>query len=100
MQLADQPEARSVVPPLGAQLSAWLKGCAKRECETLRAGAIVRWNRAGSDSQAKVWTETLGWVIADLDLLNDTTEQDFLSIGGKLAKFIGWRSPRWHSLSL
>jgi len=42
-----------------------------------------------SDSRAKTWTETLGRVISDLDLLNHDTEQYFLRIGGKLAEFIG-----------
>jgi hypothetical protein len=32
--------------------------------------------------------DTLGRVIADLDLLNRTTERDFLRIGGKLGEFI------------
>lgn len=41
-----------------------------------------------SDSRAKAWIETLRRVIADLDLLNRDTEQDFLRIGGKLAEFI------------
>jgi methyl-accepting chemotaxis protein len=41
-----------------------------------------------SDSQAKAWTEILERVIADLDLLNHNTEQDFLKIGEKLTEFI------------
>jgi hypothetical protein len=44
---------------------------------------------AASDSDANAWTEALGQVIADLDLLNHNTEQDFLKIGAKLAEFIG-----------
>ncbi len=42
----------------------------------------------GSDSHSGDWRETLGQVVAALDLLNRDTEQDFLSIGGKLGEFI------------
>jgi hypothetical protein len=42
----------------------------------------------GSDSHSGGWKETLGHLIAALDLLNHETEQDFLSIGGKLGEFI------------
>ncbi len=42
----------------------------------------------GSDSHSRGWKETLGHLIAALDLLNHDTEQDFLSIGGKLGEFI------------
>jgi len=34
------------------------------------------------------WIETVGRVIADLELLNHNTEDDFLRVGGKLAEFI------------
>jgi methyl-accepting chemotaxis protein len=37
--------------------------------------------------EAKDWVEALERVIADLDLLNRNTEQDFLTIGGKLSEF-------------
>lgn len=41
-----------------------------------------------SDPQGKEYAAQLGQVIADLDLLNHNTEQDFLRIGGKLAESI------------
>jgi methyl-accepting chemotaxis protein len=88
MQLADRSEPRVGVPPLRAQLSAWLEAARIASVRLLRAGAVVPRNGAASASEAKVWTETLGRVIADLDLLNHNTEQDFLRIGGKLAEFI------------
>src|ERR1035441_7910045 len=74
MRLADQPEPQAGVLPLWAQRHAWLRVAGRKA--------------AASDSQAGDWTETLGQVIADLELLNRNTEQDFLRIGGKLAEFI------------
>jgi hypothetical protein len=74
MRLADQPESQAGVLPLWAQRYAWLRVAGRKA--------------AASDSQAGDWTETLGQVIADLELLNRNTEQDFLRIGGKLAEFI------------
>jgi methyl-accepting chemotaxis protein len=41
-----------------------------------------------SNSDTNAWNESLGQVIADLDLLNHNTEQDFLRIGEKLVEFI------------
>ena len=90
MQLADQPDGRAGVPPLGlgAQLSAWLQTARNASLRLLRVGAMVRRKEAASDWQGEAWTETLGQVIADLDRLNHDTERDFLRIGGKLAEFI------------
>jgi methyl-accepting chemotaxis protein len=48
---------------------------------------IFRRKAAGKGPELKAWRETLGQVIADLDLLNRNTEQDFLRIGGKLFEF-------------
>jgi len=59
MQLADKQTARDLGMPLPQQVQP-------------------------SDALA----ESLGQVIADLDLLNHDTEQGFLSIGGKLAEFM------------
>jgi hypothetical protein len=42
----------------------------------------------GGDSLSRGWKQTLGQLIAVLDLLNHDTEQDFLSIGEKLGEFI------------
>lgn len=95
MQLASRLEGQAGVRRLSAQLAAWLKaprlaeGSAKRECARwLRAWSFLRRKVAGRDSQVTAWTETLGRVIADLDLLNHDTERDFLRIGEKLATFI------------
>jgi hypothetical protein len=89
MQLTDQPEVRdgeppealARVPPVRARVSAWWR--AARD-----ATGIFRRQANIADSAARAWTETLQQVIGDLDLLNRNTEQDFLTIGGKLADFI------------
>src|SRR5450755_123403 len=88
MQLVDQPEARAGTPPPGAQFSDWLESARIVSARLLRIGAIVRRKAVMSDPHAKAWAQTLGQVIADLDLLNHDTERDFLKIGGKLAEFI------------
>ena len=77
----DRPEALAGVPPVETRVSAWWRAARN-------ATGIFRRHAAIDRSAAKAWTETLEQVIADLDLLNRNTEQDFLTIGGKLADFI------------
>ena len=74
MQLADQPEAQAGVTPFWAHPSAWLR-------TALQVGAVGREKAAVIHSEGSLWDGKLGKVIADLDLLNHNTEQDFLSIG-------------------
>lgn len=88
MQLADKSEAWARVPPLRARLSAWLGAARDASVRLLRVGSILHRNADESIPPAKAWTETLGRVISDLDLLNHDTEQDFRRIGGRLAEFI------------
>ena len=97
MQLTDQPEVRVAeqlealgrVAPVRAPAAAWLDSI---RCLAARVAKGVFRRPAtfddAADSSARSWTDTLEQVIADLDLLNRTTEQDFLTIGGKLAGFI------------
>lgn len=67
MQLADQPNP-GLTSTAGGPTFRLAGGCT--ECERLlRAGAVVPRNGAGSASQAKGWTETLGRVIADLEFI-------------------------------
>src|ERR1039457_5711892 len=68
MQLAEQPEARAGVAPLRAQLGAWLRAGRNTSVRLLRAGALGRRRAGVSDAQSKAWRETLGQVVADLDL--------------------------------
>jgi hypothetical protein len=88
VQLAHQLEARAGVRPLGARLPVWLRAARNVGVRLLRVGAILRRRAAVRDLQTTAWTPSLRQVIADLDLLNHNTEQDFLRIGGKLAEFI------------
>lgn len=76
------PDAMARVPPIVARVSNWLRSARKA------VGEIFRRQAAIDKSAAQAWRETLEQVIADLDLLNRNTEQDFLTIGGKLAGFI------------
>jgi hypothetical protein len=104
MQLTDQPEVRVVeqpaapgdqseaparIAPARAQAAAWLDSL---HCLASRVVTGIFRRPAALDSSAassaRSWTDTLERVIADLDLLNRTTERDFLTIGGKLAQFI------------
>jgi hypothetical protein len=52
-----------------------------------RLSAWLRYWRA-NDTQTKHWESTIEQIIAELDALNHSTEQDFLRIGGKLVEFI------------
>ena len=76
------PDAMARVPPIVARVSNWMRSARKA------VGEIFRRQAAIDKSAAQAWRETLEQVIADLDLLNRNTEQDFLTIGGKLAGFI------------
>ena len=78
----DQPDAMAGVPPVEARVSTWLLAARKAVAGMFRRQAAI------DKSAAQAWRETLEQVIADLDLLNRNTEQDFLTIGGKLADFI------------
>ncbi len=44
-------------------------------------------SRFGSGSNEESWAKGLRSVIADLEKLNDSTEQDFLAVGGELMQF-------------
>ena len=77
-----QPYAMAGVPPVEARVSTWF--LAARHA----VGRIFHPQAAIDKSAAQDWRETLEQVIRDLDLLNRNTEQDFLTIGGKLAGFI------------
>jgi hypothetical protein len=70
------------VPPVGARVSSWVLKARHA------VGRIFHLQAAIDKSAAQSWRETLEQVIGDLDLLNRNTEQDFLTIGGKLADFI------------
>ena len=76
------PEALARVPAVEARVSTWMLAARKAVAGVFRRQAAI------DESAAKDWRETLDQVIADLDLLNRNTEQDFLTIGGKLAGFI------------
>ena len=78
----DHPDAMAMVPPVAVRVSNWLRTARHA------VGRIFRPQAAIDKSAAQSWRETLEQVIADLDLLNRNTEQDFLTIGGKLADFI------------
>jgi hypothetical protein len=81
MQLADQPDAQAGVTPFWAHPATWLR-------TALQVSTIGREKAAVIDSEGNLWAGTLAQVIADLDHLNDNTEQDFLRIGEKLGEFI------------
>src|SRR5271166_2826196 len=84
MQCIDQ--SRPGVPPL--LRFAWLRAVWNASGRWFRAGARGRRKTAPGASQPEAPVESLARVIADLELLNQNTEQDFLRIGGKLAEFI------------
>lgn len=75
MMLASHPEA----PPLEAHLF--------RPQEATDEFALPQQGVAGPASIAE--SRKIRQVILELELLNSNTEQDFLSIGGKLGEFIG-----------
>ena len=76
------PEALASVPPVKVRISTWFLAARKAVARAFRRQAAIH------KSAAQAWRETLQQVIADLDLLNRNTEQDFLTIGGRLAGFI------------
>jgi hypothetical protein len=88
MLLTGEQEGGLRFRPPWAQLAAWLRAAWNAGLKLPRVRAMLRRKPAVSDSEARAWNETLGQVIADLDLLNRNTEQDFLRIGGKLGEFI------------
>jgi hypothetical protein len=51
-----------------------------------RAGSATPWS--ATPWSATLWSATLAKAIQELEQLNQTTERDFLAIGGKLGKFI------------
>jgi len=57
---------------------------------TLRSGWLRIFCRkvAAKDAESNTWRNTLGQLIADLELLNRDTERDFITIGRKLSEFI------------
>src|ERR1039457_14362 len=88
MQLADQTEARAGVPPPGAQGPNWVATARNASLALLPEAVFHRRKAAVDHSPGNHLAPTLGQVIADLEHLNCHTEQDFLSIGGKLTEFI------------
>ncbi len=86
MQLTVHPEEQAVAPSPGAQFSCWLNSVRSTVTRVLRTGNIHR--RTPASDPETDWTKALEQVIGDLDRLNQETERDFLSIGGKLAEFI------------
>jgi methyl-accepting chemotaxis protein len=88
MKLDDNSIAQAGSAPLGRHISGWLKAARKvsgRFPGRFHSSGKTRDKR----SERQNWTDALRQVIADLELLNRNTEQDFLRIGGKLAEFIG-----------
>ena len=86
MKSPDNLKVRPDDAPLRSHLSDWLRAAGNASTRVL---AMVERQLNASDSEATCWTDALGPVIDDLDLLNRNTEQDFLTIGGKLSEFIG-----------
>ncbi len=86
MQLIDQPTHR--IPRMRPELFTWLQAVRNAGGTWLQAGTRGLRKGAESASESRVRVENLAQVIADLELLNQNTEQDFLRIGGKLAEFI------------
>ena len=86
MQLADQPTHR--IPRMRPELFTWLQAVRNAGGTWLQAGTRGLRKGAESASESRVRVENLAQVIAESELLNQNTEQDFLRIGGKLAEFI------------
>jgi hypothetical protein len=89
MKPANIPKAQAENAPMESQLPGWPKATRNESARLLPTSAIACGTASASASDANAWTEALGQVIADLDLLNHNTEQDFLRIGSKLAEYIG-----------
>ena len=83
MKLDNNSIAQAEIAPQGRDFSGWKKAARKLSGRLHRSGK-ARDKRA----ERRDWTDALRLVIADLELLNRTTEQDFMTIGGKLAEFI------------
>jgi hypothetical protein len=98
MRSTDQAEASTAASPLATRLSGWLRAAQLARVTShralsrtmLRVGSLFGRTATAtvSDSHSEDWAATFGPVVADLELLNHNTEQDFLQIGGKLAEFI------------
>src|ERR1700722_2529119 len=65
----------------------WIDGLRKAHAKLRRAAALGLTEQK-ADLRSQSWAGSLTRVSADLDLLNQNTERDFLKIGGELASFM------------
>jgi hypothetical protein len=84
MNLADDLRVQAEGPPQRAQFVGQLY-----TAQNASAGSLLVRGENASDLDANAWIEALGRVIADLELLNQNTEQGFLRIGERLSDFFG-----------
>ncbi len=88
MKVCEPHDDTAEIPVRSRRFKAWLWGVLWAGARSFRFALSVRKNEAEGESPGSDVTDTLAQVIAELDLLNRSTEQDFLRIGGQLSDFI------------